>query len=199
MLQPLPHGAKGAGKVPDSGSSSLHLSPGQHPLETAALGLVDKRQLKGLGGPLPSWRPRPRATHTMTLFKDPHSTSPHPLKALRCETPTRTQTGRMAFPCKQKVALVAQHPFPSHSLFGCSALNWSFQMLSIRVRAGRQQGGSEGPYLELSRSVGPCTALGEGVPFQWRDSTHKCMLERRTSPAGTDALNPSRRTFLLVQ
>ena len=52
MLQPLPHGAKGAGKVPDSGSSSLHLSPGQHPLETAALGLVDKRQLKGLGGAL---------------------------------------------------------------------------------------------------------------------------------------------------
>ena len=72
-------------------------------------------------------------------------------------------------------------------------------MLSIRVRAGRQQGGSEGPYLGLPRSVVPCTALGEGVPFQWRDSTHKCMLEGRTSPEGTDALNPFSRSFLLVQ
>lgn len=105
----------------------------------------------------------------------------------------------MAFLCKQNVALVARHPFPSHSLYGCSALNWSFQMLSTRVRAGRQQGGSEGPYSGPSRSVVPCTALGEGAPFQWRDSTRKCMLEGSTSTVGTDALNPSRRTFLLVQ
>ena len=69
----------------------------------------------------------------------------------------------MAFPCKQKVALVAQHPFPSHSLFGCSALNWSFQMLSIRVRAGRQQGGSEGPYLAVMLSGALHSSGGRGA------------------------------------
>ena len=59
MLQPLPHGAKGAGKVSDSGSSPLHLSPGQRPSEPAALGLVDKRCLKGLGGPRQAGDPVP--------------------------------------------------------------------------------------------------------------------------------------------
>ena len=59
MLQPLPHGAKGAGKVSDSGSSPLHLSPGQRPSEPAALGLVDKRHLKGLGGPRQAGDPIP--------------------------------------------------------------------------------------------------------------------------------------------
>ena len=59
MLQPLPHGAKGAGKVSDSASSSLHLSPGQCPLEPAELGLLDKRQLKGLGGPRQAGDPVP--------------------------------------------------------------------------------------------------------------------------------------------